>query len=296
MMTSPYSEEHGKAGDTHRPSLFIGSSTEGLDFARAARGLLNKDADITVWNEGFFSLGGTFIETLLNELPRFDFALLVITPDDFVLAREVGGFGPRDNVIFELGLFMGRLGRSRTFLLHQSGPIKIPTDLSGMMAAEYDWPTDDRNHQRAIAAACDLIRNQIRGLGISEAKIGRGIRQLESRQDRHEQELSRQQAEIRALHVVLAGMVTRYELEKLMGLRNERPFLVRYSPDMVTELRHLRVMELIDNYPEKGVRAIEQRYLRSQEQFDLGEYFYVTEHGLEYLKLRDEVIGERSDT
>ncbi len=293
MTASPYSEEHAKVGDTHRPSLFIGSSAEGLDFARAARGLLNKDADITVWNEGFFSLGGTFIETLINELPRFDFALLVITPDDFVRAREVEGFGPRDNVIFELGLFMGRLGRSRTFLLHQSSPIKIPTDLKGMMAAEYDWPTDDRIHQKAIAPACDMIRNQIRGLGMSE---GRGIRQLESRQDRHEQELSRQRAEIRALQVVLAGMVTRFELEKLMELRKERPFLVRYSPDMVTELRHLRVMELIDNHPEKGIRAIEQRYRGSQAQFDLNEYFYVTEHGLEYLKLRDEVISERSDT
>ncbi len=65
---------------------------------------------------------------------------------------------------------------------------------------------------------------------------------------------------------------------------------------MVTELRHLRVMELIDNHPEKGIRAIEQRYRGSQAQFDLNEYFYVTEHGLEYLKLRDEVISERSDT
>jgi predicted nucleotide-binding protein len=293
MTTSPPSLDHHKVGDTQRPSLFIGSSKEGLDFAQAARGLLTQDADITLWNEGFFALGQTFIETLLNALPRFDFALLIITPDDFVRAREVEGFGPRDNVIFELGLFMGTLGRSRTFLIHQSGPIKLPTDLSGMMAAEYDWPADDRNHQKAIAVACDMIRNQIRGLGMSEAKIGRDIRQLESRQDRHERELSRQRAEIRALQVVLASIVTRYELDKLMGLSRERPFLVRYSPDMMTELRRLRAMELIDNHREKGIRAIEQRYRNSNEEFDLREYFYVTEHGMEYLELR-ELISESS--
>jgi hypothetical protein len=52
-----------------RPSLFSGSSSEGLEFARAARSLLAQDAEVTLWNEGFFSLGNTFIETLVNALP-----------------------------------------------------------------------------------------------------------------------------------------------------------------------------------------------------------------------------------
>src|SRR5437667_2021442 len=116
-----------------KPSVFIGSSSEGLNFARAARSLLGNDAEITIWNEGFFGLGNTFIETLVNSLPRFDFAILVLTPDDLVNSRDVESFGPRDNVLFELGLFMGRLGRSRTFILHQSNSrVKIPSDLSGV--------------------------------------------------------------------------------------------------------------------------------------------------------------------
>src|SRR5262245_27745228 len=89
-----------------KPSLFIGSSTEGLEFARAARSLLAKDAETTIWDEGFFGLGSTFIETLINSLARFDFALLVLTPDDLVASRKDETLGPRDNVIFELGLFM----------------------------------------------------------------------------------------------------------------------------------------------------------------------------------------------
>jgi predicted nucleotide-binding protein with TIR-like domain len=295
MTTSPQSEARDKVGGAHRPSLFIGSSTEGLEFARAARGLLNQDVEITLWNEGFFQLGATFIETLINGLPGFDFAILVVTPDDFVRIREVEGFGPRDNVIFELGLFMGRLGRPRTFLLHQAGAVRIPTDLSGMAAATYDWPRADNNHQAAIAAACDMIRNAIRGLGESEAKVGRNIQRLESRQNKHEDELSRQQAEIRTLQVLLRGMVTKYELEKLKGLTGKPPFHVRYSLDMIGELVHLRAMELIMNRPGTGISTIEQRYGGSQERFDLCKHFYITEHGLEYLKLRDEVISEGSD-
>jgi predicted nucleotide-binding protein len=62
----------------NKPSVFIGSSSEGLEFARAVRSLLKDDAEITLWNEGFFQLGHTYIETLVNALPRFDFAVLVL--------------------------------------------------------------------------------------------------------------------------------------------------------------------------------------------------------------------------
>jgi len=212
MTASPQSEAGDKVGGIHCPSLFIGSSTEGLEFARAARRLLNQDAEVSLWNEGLFRLGDTFIETLMNGLSRFDFALLVITPDDVERTRGVEEFSPRDNVLFELGLFMGRLGRSRTFMLYQVGAVKIPTDLSVMTSATYDWPRNDHDHQGAIAAACDMIRNAIRELGVTEAKIGRDIQRLESRQDRHEHELTRQRAEIRALQVALQGMVTKNEL------------------------------------------------------------------------------------
>ena len=44
--------------------------------------------------------------------------MLVLTPDDWMSSRDVAAFGPRDNVIFELGLFMGHLGRSRTSIRH----------------------------------------------------------------------------------------------------------------------------------------------------------------------------------
>ena len=159
-----------------KPSLFVGSSSEGLDFARAVRTGLAADVEVTIWNEGVFALGQTFIEALVNALPRFDFAVLVLTPDDFVVSRDTEALGPRDNVLFELGLFMGHLGRSRTFVLHPVATgLKIPTDLAGIVTAGYEWPRSDNNHRAALGAACDGIRQAIRDLGIIDKKTSRAI-------------------------------------------------------------------------------------------------------------------------
>jgi predicted nucleotide-binding protein len=74
-----------------KPSLFIGSSTEGLDFARAVRTSLSDVAETALWKDGVFSLGRKFIESLIAAVTRFDFAALVLTPDDDVVARPERG-------------------------------------------------------------------------------------------------------------------------------------------------------------------------------------------------------------
>jgi hypothetical protein len=151
-----------------------------LEFARGVRDSLDQDAEVTLWNEGVFALGQTFVEGLTEALPRFDFAVLVLTPDDLVQSRSTEQFGPRDNVIFELGLFMGKLGRDRTFVLHQSGSdLKIPSDLLGVTTAQYSWPRKDKNYQSAVATPCDKIRRQIRLLGVlkktSDDQVSSGL-------------------------------------------------------------------------------------------------------------------------
>ena len=148
-----------------RPSVFVGSSSEGVEFARAVRAALERDAEITLWEEGVFELGQTFVESLTQALSKSDFAVLVLTPDDVVQSRSMEMSGPRDNVIFELGLFMGRLGRGRTFILQSGAGLKVPSDLSGVSTAPYYWPRSDGNHRAAVATACDMIREKIRALG-----------------------------------------------------------------------------------------------------------------------------------
>ena len=163
-----------------RPSVFVGSSKEGVEFARAVRAALEAYAEITVWDEGVFELGQTVVESLSQALSRFDFAVLMLTPDDIIQSRSVESSGPRDNVIFELGLFMGRLGRGRTFILQPAaGGLKIPSDLAGVTAATYYWPRSDGNCRAAVATACDLIRDRIRALGCrsrpDDDEIGGGL-------------------------------------------------------------------------------------------------------------------------
>src|SRR5579871_5828981 len=101
-----------------KPFIFIGSSVEGLAIARALEENLEHDARINLWTSDVFQPGGTSIESLIEQLDTCDYAMFVLSPDDLVIAREKEWYEPRDNVIFELGLFMGRLGRRRTFLVY----------------------------------------------------------------------------------------------------------------------------------------------------------------------------------
>ena len=200
-----------------RPSVFVGSSSEGVEFARAIRALLNPDSEVTLWNEGFFAPGNTFIETLVTSLPRFDFAVLVLTPDDFVSSRSAELLGPRDNILFELGLFMGRLGRARTFIVHQSETdLKIPSDLAGVIAAHYGWPRADRNHQAAVGATCDSIRRAIQDLGLAESRINKQVEAVEKEQQR--------QRKIDVLSFLVIHLVPQFEFEHLTKLAARQAF------------------------------------------------------------------------
>ena len=276
-----------------KPSLFIGSSIEGLDVARAVRTSLADDVEVTLWNEGFFALGNTFIESLVTALPRFDFAVLALTPDDMLQSRAVESFSPRDNVLFEMGLFMGRLGRARTFILHQRNPApKIPSDLAGVTTASYEWPRQDHNYVAAVGPACDSIRQAIRELGLSEGKTAKAIGQLESRQDRQQQELAQHQAQIRSLQFALQGIVTQFEFDKLVGLTSDHAFMCYYSEDLYGEVKRLRAMGLIRNHEGTGLSMIRRDYKDRNEQFDLKRFFYITTAGQEYLTLRRELQEE----
>jgi hypothetical protein len=201
---------------------------------------------VTIWQEGVFEIGKTFIESLLDALPRFDYAILILTPDSLKSEREVETFGPRDNVIFELGLFMGRLGRSRTFIVRQAGgKMKMPSDLDGVTVATYDWPRRDKSHKSAVGAACDRIRHVIRDLRVSDTKAATAITDIRTRQNEQEKDLVSQQTQIRSLQVALSGIVTKYELDKLSGLSGEQPFLCFYSDGLYAESNHLKAMNHI---------------------------------------------------
>jgi len=272
-----------------KPALFIGSSSRGLEIARAARASLESVAEVSIWDEGSFPLGQTFIEALVNALRRFDFALLVLTPDDALQSDYAGLFGARDNVIFELGLFTGFLGRERTFALHQANaPIKLPTDLSGVSMATYNWPRGDKNLLAAVSAGCDRIRTAVAERGLSEKKVTQVIGDIRERQREQTAQISKQGAQLQALQFALRGIVTRYEVDKLVGLEQPEPFLCWYSDDLFNEIGRLRAMGFVQNLPGMGRKDFKGK----NQQFDLKDFFCITPSGREYLRLRKDVADE----
>lgn len=103
------------------PKLFIGSSKEGLPVARAVQGQLEYDpVEVICWGDGLFGLSKTTIESLEDLLTKFDYALMIFSPDDRLWFRGVEQHSPRDNVVFELGLFFGAIGRDRSFIVPPS--------------------------------------------------------------------------------------------------------------------------------------------------------------------------------
>ena len=153
------------------PSVFIGSSTEGLEIARAIEVNLQDAAEITLWSHGVFGPGSGYLESLVSALEKFDFAILVLTPDDVVLRKDDVTQAPRDNVMFELGLFMGRLGRNRTFAICSDDPrMRLPSDLAGVNLQRFK-ARQDGNEIAAVSPACTLIRKQVRELGISDTRV-----------------------------------------------------------------------------------------------------------------------------
>jgi CAP12/Pycsar effector protein, TIR domain len=124
---------------TGGPRIFIGSSSESIDVARSLSSILSNSGYRTeLWNSGVFVAGETYIESLERALMECDFALLIVTADDISVSRGNTSISPRDNVLFELGLFMGVLGRRRALMVVQrDATLKIPTDLLGLSAVTF---------------------------------------------------------------------------------------------------------------------------------------------------------------
>jgi predicted nucleotide-binding protein len=90
-------------------------------------------------------------------------AVVILSPDDVVLSQNGGDLKEqraRQNVIFEMGFFIGRLGRTHTFALLQSGVTK-PSDIDGVLYI----PMDDESWRLKLvkelkAAGMDVDANK----------------------------------------------------------------------------------------------------------------------------------------
>ncbi|MCI5195810.1 MAG: hypothetical protein D3919_06175 [Candidatus Electrothrix sp. AW5] len=152
-----------------KPRMFIGSSVEGKDIAEYIQLGLEYDVETTIWHQGIFGLSDGSLDSLVRAAKDFDFAALVLTPDDLVMKRGTEKGCPRDNVVFELGLFMGALGRERTFIVYnRDKQLDLPTDLAGVTPATFASRSDDNLHA-ALGPVCTRIKQAINTCGLKAA-------------------------------------------------------------------------------------------------------------------------------
>src|ERR1043165_6403034 len=145
-----------------KPRIFLGSSGKQEKLLQALTRGLENVAHVEPWTTSF-NPGTTTLERLLELTREVDFAAFVFAQDDWTTKNTVaeasttsGQASPRDNVVFEAGLFGGVLGMRRTFILHASGA-KLPTDLLGLTCVRYDGSTA----AAVMKVVCEKLRNAI---------------------------------------------------------------------------------------------------------------------------------------
>jgi predicted nucleotide-binding protein len=155
----------GLHGAMPLPKVFIGSSVKGLTIARAIRSQLQHEADVTLWNEGVFAIMSTALTDLLKAVEGFDFAIFVFFPEDSLLINDNAQLTVRDNVLFELGLFIGSIGRERCFFAvpKKQENVRIPSDLDGIYPAKYD--AEHSSVRAGVGDACFHILEAINRIG-----------------------------------------------------------------------------------------------------------------------------------
>ena len=119
-----------------QPSIFLGSSVEQLEMAREIASKLGYSAIVHVWDD-IFPAGQTTLRSLMDEANKVDFAAFIFGPDDQVISRSEESQGPRDNVVFEAGLFGGLLGMERSIIIYAKGA-KLPSDLEGLTPINFN--------------------------------------------------------------------------------------------------------------------------------------------------------------
>ena len=146
-----------------KPKLFIGSSAESIGLAEALRNQLGDSVEAKVWTEGIFELSEHTMASLIKALSEFDFAAFLFSPDDVVKIRNRNYEAVRDNIVFELGLFIGGLGLKRTYFVMPSDckDLRIPSDLLGITPATYTIAAFKENPEESLRNVAAKIKEAI---------------------------------------------------------------------------------------------------------------------------------------
>jgi CRP/FNR family transcriptional regulator, cyclic AMP receptor protein len=150
--------------DKSLPRLFIGSSSESLPIVEILAGELGDVADVVPWTDPRTFPPTEFLAgSLLRAASTFDFGVFLFEPDDVVESRDKTLSVPRDNVVFELGLFASHLGLKRAFPMVPRGRVKILSDLAGFQPIVYQEPERAAELKRLIVQEQNQITQDAQG-------------------------------------------------------------------------------------------------------------------------------------
>jgi predicted nucleotide-binding protein len=121
-----------------KPRVFVGSASETRGIVDALESELRDVAIIERWDVDVFRSGHFTLEELTRAVHQVDFAIFVLGGDDVTESRGSTSPSPRDNVIFEAGLFTAVLGPQRTFYVVNKAGTKIPSDWAGLGYTTFD--------------------------------------------------------------------------------------------------------------------------------------------------------------
>jgi predicted nucleotide-binding protein len=135
--------------------FFLSSSKEQLSITRALEQyLISEGFEPKSWAHDVHEASKYNLESLVNQAKQSDFAIFIFAPDDTVTIRNQSFNIVRDNVLFELGLFTGMLGRNRCYILEilesEEKPMRLPSDLGGITTLKY-LPDDPQKTLESIA-------------------------------------------------------------------------------------------------------------------------------------------------
>lgn len=138
-------------------NIFIGSSGKAIPIAKKLTEYLRQEfgttADIREWYDpAQFAPSQTTLEGLMKQAEECDFAVMLLTKDDFAEKKGEKLDLPRDNTIFELGLFMGELGRERCFMVCGAEQDALPSDVAGYtyIPIKLDNVATDAGYRQAV--------------------------------------------------------------------------------------------------------------------------------------------------
>jgi Predicted nucleotide-binding protein containing TIR-like domain len=141
--------------------LFIGSSGgRGVSIAQDVASQINAACsewlECDIWDRGdVFAINRSFLDSLLRAAQRYHYGIFVATKDDPTEKKGVSIIEARDNVIFEMGLFLGSMGISRSFLLVEKG-VGLPSDFDGITMPRFSID-DQESAKKAVAELVQAI-------------------------------------------------------------------------------------------------------------------------------------------